>query len=176
MTWRLDPAKAGLVVIDVQDKLVAAMPDRDGLIDRITRLVRIARLFEMPVFLTEQLPDKLGPTVPAIADAAGKPAPLVKSTFSASPVLADPLPRTLVLCGIETHVCVRQSAYDLRARERIVHLAADASASRHEEDRRLALEELRHDNVLLTSVEALAWEMLGSAEHPRFKDALAILK
>ncbi len=82
----------------------------------------------------------------------------------------------VIVAEIETHVCVRQTVYDLRLGGRTVILAGDAAASRHPDDHRLALEEMRQDKVLVTSVEALAWELAGGADSPRFKALLALLK
>ena len=164
------------MVIDLQEKLLAALPRGEDVVTRAIKLVRMARLLDIPVFVTEQLPDKLGPTTARLAKYLDNTPRRTKTAFSSSGALPDPLPRHLVACGIEAHVCVRQTVYDLRRRERVVYLAADAVTSRDERDERLAIEEMRGDKVLVTSAEAVCWEWLADAAHPKFKEALAILK
>ena len=134
----------------------------------------------MPVFHTEQAPDKLGPTVAPIREALGEgaAAPRVKLEFSkAGCFSAGDLPGIVLVAGIETHVCVRQTVFDLRERGHAVFLLADAVSSRSETDHRLALHELREiAGVRITTLEAVAWELLGRAEGSTFKSLLAILK
>lgn len=176
MTWRLDPSKTALAIIDVQEKLLPAIAGGDRVAAKVSQFAQIAALFEMPIFVTEQVPDKLGPTVPGVRSAVPDYAPISKSTFSAAGVLPTTMPKCVVVAGIETHVCVRQTVYDLRMREHVVYVLADAVGSRHPADHEAALAELRSDKVLVTSVEAVAWEMLGSADHKLFRAALEILK
>ena len=179
MSWRLDPTRCALLVIDVQERLVPVMKNADAVVKRIADAVRVARLFGLPVFHTEQAPDKLGVTVAPIRDALGEGAPpRLKLEFSKAGCFADgELPPTLLVAGIETHVCVRQTVFDLRTRDHAVHLLADAVSSRSETDHRLALHEMREiARARITTLEALSWEMLGRAEGDPFKKLLAILK
>ena len=180
MSWRINPRESGLLVIDVQARLVPAMAGADALVERVAATVSVARLFDLPVFRSEQVPEKLGPTVAPVLDALGpeaSPARL-KSEFSAAGCFAPgELPPTLLVAGIEAHVCVRQTVFDLRERGHRVYLLADAVASRDESDRRLALHELRENaGALVTTLETVAWEMLGKAEGEPFKKLLALLK
>jgi hypothetical protein len=131
---------------------------------------------ELPIFVTEQRPEKLGATVEVVREALEKFQPIAKLDFSAAGVLPADLPKTLWVCGLETHVCVRQTIYDLRQKEKSIYLLADAVCSRSELDHALAIQEMRQDRVLVTSVEAVAWEMVGRAEGELFKKMLAILK
>ena len=180
MSWRLDPTRCALLVIDVQERLVPVMRNADAVVKRIADAVRVARLFGLPVFHTEQAPDKLGVTVAPIREALGEdaPPPRLKLEFSKAGCFADgELPPTLLVAGIETHVCVRQTVFDLRARDHAVYLLADAVSSRAEIDHRLALHEMREvAQARITTLEALSWEMLGRAEGAPFKRLLAILK
>lgn len=180
MSWRIDQTAAGLLVVDVQERLLPAIRQGEAVAMRVALAVRVARLFNLPTFHTEQVPHKLGPTVAAVREALGPeqaPAP-TKSAFSSAGCYAPgTLPRTLIVAGIETHVCVRQTVFDLRERGHAVYLLADAVGSRSETDHRLALHEMRETaGARVTSLEALAWEMLGQAEGEPFKRLLALLK
>ena len=176
MSWRLDPAKTGLLLIDLQERLVPAIDGGERVVRKAGGLLAAAELFSIPVFATEQVPEKLGPTVAALELARRGIAALPKVSFSAASVLPKELPPTVIVAGVETHVCVRQTVYDLRLGGRTVILAGDAMGSRHPDDHRLALAEMRHDKVLIVSVEALAFELAGGADSPRFKALLAVFK
>lgn len=176
MNWRLDPTKTALAIIDIQEKLLPVIAGGDGVAAKAAQMARLARLFGMPILVTEQMPDKLGPTVEGVRDAVADYAPIPKKEFSAAGVLPRSMPKCVIVAGIETHVCVRQTVYDLRMRDQTVYVLADAVGSRSMVDHDVALAELRSDKVLITSVEALAWEMLATAESHLFRPALAILK
>ena len=120
------------------------------------------------------------PTVAVVREALGENQPLapVKTAFSSADCYAPgELPRALIVVGIETHVCVRQTVFDLRERGHEIYLLADAVSSRSEADHRLALHELREvARARVTTLEAIAWEMLGKAEGEPFKKLLTLLK
>lgn len=180
MSWRINTREAGLLVVDIQERLLPAIQDGAALAARAALAVRVARLFHLPVFHTEQVPHKLGPTVANVREALGPdqvPAP-VKSDFSSAGCYAPgELPRTLIVVGVETHVCVRQTVFDLRERGHEIYLLADAVGSRSETDHRLALHEMREiARARVTSLEALAWEILEKAEGEPFRKLLALLK
>jgi len=177
MSWRINPTenKTGLLVIDAQERLLPAIDGGERIAAKIAVATALARLFSIPLIATEQVPEKLGPTVPGID--LGGVTPLHKTTFSAVPaILSDTLPKTLLVCGVETHICVRQTVYDLRSGGRTVILLGDAVGSRSPLDHTLALEEMRSDKVLVTSVEALGWELAGGANSPHFKAVFKLLK
>jgi len=183
MNWRLDPRETGLVVVDIQERLVPAIADGERVVGKAAQLVALAKLFSIPVFAAEHVAEKLGPLLPALGLGLGEAGAVVvpKRTFSAAPALEPlardgTLPKTLVVCGIETHVCVRQTVYDLRALGRSVVLAADACGSRSPLDHGLALDEMRADKVLCASVEALGFELAGSVDAPQFKAVLSLFK
>ena len=105
------------------------------------------------------------------------PAPVKTAFSSAGCYTPGELPSTLIVAGIETHVCVRQTVFDLRERGHEIYLLADAVGSRSETDHRLALHELRElAQARVTTLEAIAWEMLGRAEGEPFKKLLSLLK
>lgn len=180
MSWRLDPLRTGLLIIDVQERLIPAMTGAESLVKKLATAVKVARLFSVPIFHTEQAPEKLGPTIAAVREALGPEAaqPRLGRDFSkAGCFQPDELPPTLLVAGVETHVCVRQSVFDLRERGHTVFLLADAVSSRAESDHRLALHELRGiAGARITSLEAISWELLGRAEGEAFRKLLALLK
>lgn len=176
MSWRLKPSETGLLVVDVQDKLVAAVKEPADWVERVEILVKAAKLLEIPVGITEQVPTKLGKTVPAILQAAGQVAPISKTLFSAAEAGRSLGKKKVLVAGCETHVCIRQTVYDLRLKEIQPVLVADAVGSRRDSDRQLALQEMRHDGIVVATTEAVLFELLEGAEHPKFKEIQALIK
>ncbi len=176
MSWRLKPAETGLLVVDVQEKLVAAVKEPADWVERVEILVKAAKLLEIPVGITEQVPTKLGKTVPAILQAAGQVAPISKTLFSAAEAGRSLGKKKVLVAGCETHVCIRQTVYDLRLKEIQPVLVADAVGSRRDSDRQLALQEMRHDGIVVATTEAVLFELLEGAEHPKFKEIQALIK
>ncbi len=171
---RFDIAQTLLVVVDIQVKLVAAIADLS--LDKVKLAVAGATALELPVVVTEQYPQGLGVTLKEILELLPASVPIIeKNTFSCcgsqefKHLLEDSKVKTVVLCGVESHVCVAQTALDLRAEGYQVVLLADAVASRKRGDYDLALELMRHNGVWVTSTEAFLFEMLGSSAHPSFK-------
>jgi len=139
---------AGLLVVDVQERLWLAMRERHRLVDRIVIMIRACRLLKVPIFITEQYPQGLGSTVPAIREVLGAVKPLAKMSFSCCgdqtlmETLRDDRVEQVILAGIESHVCVMQTALDLLSREFQVHVLVDAISSRSEVDEQTALKRL----------------------------------
>jgi len=170
---RLAPATSLLAVIDVQERLLAVMPDASRIVARCARLAQAATLLDVRRTLTEQYPHGLGPTPPVLA--AHFPAAPAKMSFSCcgcDAFMADLVPEVagVVLAGLETHVCVAQTALDLLARGLAVFIAVDAVASRHALDHDVALRRLEAAGAVLTTSEAVLFEWCRSADHPRFKE------
>jgi len=169
---RLDPVTSTLCVIDVQEKLLPAVAGGDRVVDRCVRLAAAAELLGVPAILTEQYPHGLGPTPPALA---GRLPPAVgKLAFSCcgSEAFVAALPATaatVVLAGLETHVCVAQTALDLLARGLGVFVAVDAVTSRHALDHDVGLRRLEAAGAVLTTSEAVLFEWCQSAAHPQFQ-------
>lgn len=178
MSWRLDPKNTGLIIIDLQEKLVPILREPQQLIAKAKTFIEVAKIFSMPTFYTEQLPKKLGPTIAQIKEALPSfIKPLEKSTFSAVGCLpVEKLPQNLIILGCETHVCVRQTAYDLRAKGKNIYLLVDALSSRYLLDHQLALDEMQQDKILISTVETISWELVQQAETDLFKQVLALLK
>ena len=175
---RLDPATTLLAVIDVQERLLAAMPDADRVVSRCSRLAEAARLLGVRTVLTEQYPQGLGPTPRSLA--ATLPAAAAKIAFSCcgcggfdAAISSDVA--AVVLAGLETHVCVAQTAFDLLARGLAVFVAVDAVGSRHAIDHDVAMRRLEAAGAVPTTSEAILFEWCRSADHPRFKDVRALV-
>lgn len=171
---RLTALNSTLLVIDVQDKLLVKMPDPSALVRDVAFLIDVARLAQVPVVATEQYPKGLGPTHVELAKRlpANLPAKLTFSCCGAPELLANlhasGRPQ-VVLAGMESHVCVLQTALDLLADGLGVFLPVDALQARQRSDHDVAVRRLEKLGAVVTSVEATAFEWLGSAEHPQFK-------
>lgn len=169
----------GLLLIDIQEKLFGKIYDHDRLLTKIQILVAAVKLLHIPILLTEQYPQGLGSTVKGLSDQHIR---LEKTAFSCA---ADPqikneimsLPvRTWILAGIETHICVLQTARDLLDQKKEVIIPQDATSSRHLLDRQSALDELRLMQARVTTVETLLFDLLVDAKHPQFKAISQLIK
>ena len=173
--------ETALVVIDVQVKLMRVIHAREALVESLGKLVRGMAVLDVPIVWTEQNPDGLGPTVPEIAELLpGRPISKLSFSCCGEPAFADAVERLgrgqLVLAGIESHVCVWQTAADLLAMGHEVHVCADAVSSRTPENKAIGLQKARDAGAALTSVEAALFELLGVADGPAFKQILRIVK
>lgn len=175
MSWRLSSKDTGLLVVDAQEKLVPAVQSPADWLDRLVVLIQGARLLDLPVVLTEQVPAKLGKTVEAVQKAAGSKA-IAKTKFSAAEEGKGLGKKRILVAGCETHVCIRQTVYDLRLKELTPVVVADAVGSRKAGDRETALAEMRADGVVVSTVEAVLFEILEGSEHPKFKEVQVLLK
>jgi nicotinamidase-related amidase len=178
---KLDRGRVALAVIDVQEAFRPAVLDFDRVAANVGVLVQGAQILGLPVLVTEQYPKGLGHTVPEVAEHLGALSPLEKVSFSA--LGADGFPAALdaerdqvVLCGIEAHVCVSQTAEDLLAAGREVHVVQDAVTSRTAENRALGLHKMERGGAVLTSVETALFELLRGADTPEFKQIQALVK
>jgi len=171
-----------LLLIDVQARLLPAMVDPGGAVAGCAKLLKAASRLGVPILASEQYPKGLGPTVPELAALVPAGATLPKMTFSCADEpaidarIAASGRRTLVLCGIEAHVCVLQSAIGFRARGYDVAVALDATSSRRAGDRDLAAHRLRQAGVVVAGVEMVLFEWLVRAGTPEFKDVAALIK
>jgi len=163
-----------LLVIDVQERLLAKIGGRRRIVANMIRLIDSAKLLGVRVYAVEQYPRGLGPTVPELA--CRLPAPIQKLSFSAGRVreLTDEFAssgvRLAVLAGIEAHVCVLQTAFDLLARGLAVFVAADATGSRKESDWRTAIERMAGGGITIGSTESFIFEWMETAAIGQFKD------
>jgi nicotinamidase-related amidase len=179
---RLDRDRAALVVVDVQEAFRPAVLDFDGVARNVAVLVQGASALGLPILLTEQYPKGLGATVPELERHLDGIEPIEKLCFSAagseefSTRLGESGRDQVLLCGIESHVCVNQTADDLLEAGKEVHVAQDAVSSRTEENRRLGLHKMERAGAVLTSVETALFELLREAGTPEFKEIQKLVK
>lgn len=171
-----------LVIVDCQDRLWKIIDGASELEARIPLLLRGAALLGVPALVTEQYPQGLGSTVSVIAEAAGEAPVVTKTTFSCwgeeafRAAVRERDRTTLVLCGIETHVCVLQTALDALAAGFDVQVASDAVGSRFAANRETGLARLGAAGVTVTCVESLLFEWMERSDRDEFKAVSALLK
>jgi nicotinamidase-related amidase len=171
-TGKLDPRRAALVVVDVQEGFRRAVPDFERVAKATATLIEGASIIGVPVVLTEQYPNGLGETAAEVADRLPEGVePLEKVCFSAAEADGFDLAGRdqALVCGIETHVCVNQTALDLLGSGVEVQIAEDAVASRTDENKRIGLQKMERAGAVLTSVETALFELLGRAGTDEFK-------
>ncbi|HOP05747.1 MAG TPA: hydrolase [candidate division Zixibacteria bacterium] len=173
---------AVLVVIDIQGKLATLMDKKEDFYEAASRMIRGCQILEIPILWNEQLPDKLGPTIDSIKELFPGQEPLVKKTFSCcgNEVFMTALKKTdrfqVLIVGMETHVCVWQTAQDLIEEGYEVYLVADAVSSRFKGNKRIAIEAMRDLGVNVTAVEQSLFEMLVTAEGDKFRQIIKLVK
>ena len=171
-----------LVVIDVQEKLFPVMRDREDLLSNLEILIQGFKLFGLPIILTEQAPDKLGPTIEPIRSLLEDVQPITKTSFSCA---ADPAFMAcssafggsdgVVLAGIETHVCVNQTVHDLLAEGYCPHLLRDAITSRFSPEDATGWEKMIGSGAVPTCTEAVLFEWLRDSQAAEFKAIHALV-
>ena len=172
-----------IVLIDMQEKLVRAMNEPENTVKVCRMLMQGADALQCPVVVTEQYPKGLGNTVEDIASVLPAGTPVIeKTSFSCygTEAFADTMAKMdrecVILCGVESHVCVLQTALDALALGKTVYLVTDGVSSRKIADRDTGLQYLRHNGVQELSAEALLFMMLRSSKHPAFKTISALVK
>jgi nicotinamidase-related amidase len=178
----LTPENSALVLVDVQEKLFALMQDKDRLLDRLERLLKGALALNVPIVWVEQIPEKMGPTIAPLRELLGERAPICKTSFSAWGEvqfvrrILEIGHEHVLLAGIESHVCVYQTALDLLEEHHEVHVVADAVSSRTASDCRIGLRRIESGGGCLTSVEMALFELMRTSTHEAFRDVLRIVK
>lgn len=181
---RLEGRRSMVLVIDMQEKLLPLIHDRAEVLSGCALLVRGAALFGLPMMVTEQYPQGIGPTDDALAGTLrGAGADFrTKSAFSAC---AEETVRAgirelnrdqVIVCGIESHVCVQQTALDLVLMDYATVVCADAVGSRRVVDHSTALDRMRHAGTLITTVESVLFELCGACGGDRFKSMIELIK
>jgi nicotinamidase-related amidase len=171
-----------LVIVDIQGNLAQAMFEKEKLFDNAVKLIKGFKALNLPVIVTEQIPQKLGKTIPLIAEEINGFNPIAKESFSCwgekdfKDTLEASSRKEVVLLGIETHVCVYQTALDLASNGYNVHLVADAVSSRTPENRQIGIDAMKSASAKITSTEMVLFEMLRTAADPKAKDFFKIVK
>ncbi|XP_068384127.1 isochorismatase domain-containing protein 2 [Eschrichtius robustus] len=175
---RIIPGSSILFLCDMQEKFrhVLFFPQ---IVSVAARMLKVARLLDVPVVLTEQYPQGLGPTVPELG--AEGLQPRAKTCFSMVPVVqqeldARPWLRSVLLCGLEAQACILHTALDLLDQGLQVHVVVDACSSRSQVDRLVALSRMHQSGAFLSTSEGLILQLVRDAAHPQFKEIQKIIK
>jgi nicotinamidase-related amidase len=180
----LEAEQCALIVIDIQEKLLPPIFQKEQLIKNSQLLMRLAGILKIPTLLTTQYSKGLGNTVPEIASLASQTPPIDKHMFSCfgSEVFCSSLKRlpgnrtTVLLCGMESHICVMQTALSALREGYLVHVASDAVSSRTEWNWKVGLERMHAAGAIISSTEMMMYELLRSSASPAFKELLPYLK
>lgn len=173
---------AVLVVVDIQGNLFEAMQNKENLLANAIKMVKGAGVFNLPVIVTEQIPEKLGKTTPALARELGDVEILGKESFSCwgddrfREKMESFSRRKVVLLGIECHVCVYQTAIDLIDNGYSVYVVSDAVSSRTKENCETGLAAMKRAGAFMTSTEMVLFELLRTASDTKFRDIYKIVK
>ena len=179
MLSRID---AVLIIIDIQGNLAQTMYDKENLFANAVKLIKGFKVFNLPIILTEQIPQKLGQTIPVISQELNGIVPIAKETFSCwddrnfTEQLEGLRRRHIVLTGIESHICVYQTALDLIQNRYNVYLATDAVSSRTPGNRQVGISAIKSAGAHLTSTEMVLFELLRTAADPKFNGIFKIVK
>lgn len=178
----LDASNCCLVVVDVQGKLAELMHDKEKLFANCEILIKTAKALEFPVIWCEQSPKALGPTIEKLASLLTEEEPIAKYSFSCcgNAEFAERVKAVnrsqFILCGIEAHVCVYQTAMDLMDTGFEVQVVADAISSRSLENKNIALRRMESEGVKISCSEMVLFELLKTAKHEKFKELARLIK
>lgn len=180
----LEAEECALVVIDIQEKLLPPIFQKEQLVRNAQLLIRAAGILKIPALISTQYSKGLGATVPEIASLLPTSKPVDKTLFSCfgSDVFCNLLERlpgqrsTLLLCGMESHICVAQTALAALRESYVVHVASDAISSRTEWNWKIGLERMRAAGAVISSTEMIIYELMRSSSTAAFKELLPHLK
>ena len=170
------------MMIDVQGKLARTVSEAGEVLKNLEKLLRGTKLFDLPLIVTEQNPKGLGPTIPELQRFLNEAPPLEKTEFNAcaNPAVVQKIRETgrnqILVCGIEAHVCVYQTAAGLMNMGCEVQVVADAVSSRAATNRRLALDRMRDMGAAITTTEMALFELMQAAEGEAFSEFIQIVK
>jgi len=180
----LEANQCALLVIDIQEKLLPPIFEKERMVKNSQLLIRLAGILKIPAVMSTQYAKGLGNTVPEIASLLPGTEPIDKHMFSCfgSEVFCSLLKRlpgqrnTLLLCGMESHICVTQTSLAALREGYIVHVASDAVSSRTEWNWKIGLERMRAAGAIISSTEMIIYELLRSSGAPAFKEMLPHLR
>ncbi|EGS1994413.1 hydrolase [Vibrio vulnificus] len=178
----LEKENTGLIVVDVQGKLAQMVDQSEQMITNITKLIEGAKMLGLPIIWLEQIPENLGATVGPIANALQGYQPFHKSTFSgcgtetiSNAIQASEVEQWL-LCGIEAHICVYQTAVDLKQMGYQVEVVTDCVSSRTPQNKALALRKFEANGIGLSGLEMALFELMRDGKCPEFRQMLPLFK
>lgn len=178
----LDKEKTGLIVIDIQGNLASLVHESDTLIANCEKLIKGAKALSLPIIWLEQNPNKLGPTVRRLSTLLDNQSPIAKFTFDAcqEPNFTEAVQSnnisTWLVCGIEAHICVYQTAINLKTSGFNVQLVSDCISARTLDNKKLAINKLLNHGIELTGLEMCLYELIRDSREPEFKEILSLIK
>src|SRR5690348_6510672 len=179
---RVRRSRAGLLVVDLQERLVPAIFENKRVVENCMRLIGATAVLKRPMYVTEQYPKGLGRTLAGVAAAVPNFAPLEKVAFSACGAegliarLEAASVSDVILCGVETHVCVSQTCLDLLEADYRVFVVDDAMSSRTKENHLIGMQRMRAAGAVIVSTEMIIFELLERAGTDEFKKILPLVK
>jgi nicotinamidase-related amidase len=178
----LSRESALLIVIDIQGNLFEVMQSKEVLLVNALKVIKGAKIFNLPIIATEQIPEKLGQTLPLLAQELAGSAIISKESFSCwedshfKEKIESFGRKAIIILGIECHVCVYQTASDLIHHGYDVYVVADAVSSRTKENSDIGIEAMKDSGAHITSSEMLLFELLRSAGDAKFKEIYKLVK
>ena len=175
---RIEREHTAALIVDFQERLVPAIADHEALMERVRILLRGLKALEIPMIVTQQYTKGLGMSVPEVWEASGETEYLDKISFSALEVAEPKIhdKKYILVCGMEAHCCVLQTVIDLAGAGYVPVLVTDCIGSRRESDREMAIRRAEQEGAVLTSSEAILFELLKEAGTPLSKAILNIVK
>ncbi len=177
---KLSPKVNALLIIDVQEKIIKAIFNKDSIIKNIKKLINAYQILEENIFVSEQNPFKLGVTIPELLPKTGFKK-IEKMEFSLANIkeflqeLKNKKITNLIVCGIETHICIQQTVLDCLEKGFEVILVSDAMSSRNNVDHEIALQRMIHMGAILTTTESIIFELCKTADRKEFKQIRNII-
>ncbi len=178
----LNKEGTGLVLVDAQEKLMKVMRDPERVIDRMHKLLHLARVYDLPVILTEQYPKWLGPTLPNVQDLLPEYDPIEKLDFDCCRVdlfntrLEAAALKNIILMGVETHICIFQTCVSLLKMGYTVHIPHHAVDSRTEDNWQVGLSLMEAAGAVITSAETIIFQVMERAGSGEFKEMMKVVK
>ena len=171
-----------LLVIDMQEPFLRGIFERDRVVENVCKLIAAAKVCGVPIVTTLQYPEKMGGSIPEIAGMLSADESIGKTTFSCVGVpafdvrLRDLACKQIIICGVESHICVAQTVLDLLHHDYQPHFAADAISSRTSKNWKLGLKKMEQAGALIASTEGAIFELIGDARSAEFKGLLPVVK
>ncbi|EKO3691981.1 hydrolase [Vibrio metschnikovii] len=178
----LDKENTGLIIVDIQGKLARLVSDSNELVSNCIKLIKGAQLLGLPIVLLEQNPAKLGQTIEELSVLLSNQQPISKFSFDAcgEPRFVEVIQKSnktsWLICGIEAHICVYQTAIHLKNLGYNIHLVGDCVSSRNESNKELAIKKLAGAGVDITGLEMCLYELVKDCRAPEFKEILNLIK
>ena len=173
--------KNALLLIDIQEKIIAPIYNKDSIIKNIQKLLKAYQILDENIFLSEQNPLKLGKTIPnLLPDVYSSKIQKMDFSIASSTDLLNELENkkitNLIICGFETHICIQQSVLELLLKGYEVLVISDAMGSRNNLDHEISLQRMLHEGAIITTTESIIFEICKTSDRKEFKEIRNIIK